>query len=470
MGRTRRRIAAGLAALVVTGTGLVAAAPAGAARAPRPAVIGCDRAATRVQVTASVVLDPSCTYTGGFDVRASNVVLDCRHALVQGSQGGIGILVETPADVDMSNVTIRDCRVDGWVNSIHLRRAGFNSLPAGHEYDHRLDRVSVVDSVLTNSRGVGLYVDGYVTHTLVQRVIVNNAGSTGIYLDAGSRYGRVMQNILVHNGYRENGATPEGTVTTFNGLTFRFWGPGREGIAVDGSRDNVITANWIVGNSAGGVFLYTNCGEYVHSDPANWVEHRFGADDNHVVGNLITGGETGVWVASRMGENVFPMDCSDVPYVSGPALAITLDRAPRTEIRGNLIGDTYSAIRVEDDGTRVLSNVIGGVDATRHGIIVGTPYRTSVLHHPVTDTVVQGNVSLIRGNRSPYRWVDGVAGLDARGNTALGVPAAFCAAPDVPRGPFVMVYALALQDPNGPPVPRPAYTVPRLGALGPCPA
>ena len=65
----------------------------------------------------------------------------------------------------------------------------------------------------------------------------------------------------------------------------------------------------------------------MHTDPANWVEHRFGAEDNTVVGNLITGGETGVWIGSRMGENVFPMDCSDVPYVSGPRQAITLDRA-----------------------------------------------------------------------------------------------------------------------------------------------
>jgi len=116
-------------------------------------------------------------------------------------------------------------------------------------------------------------------------------------------------------------------VTQFNGVTFRFWGPGREGIAVDGSRDNRISNNWIAENSAGGVFLYTNCGEYVHSDPTNWVEHRFGADDNTITGNLIAGGRAGVWVGSRMAENVYPMDCSDVPYVSGPVQAITLDRA-----------------------------------------------------------------------------------------------------------------------------------------------
>ena len=414
------------------------------------------------------MLDPSCTYTQGLDITASGVTLDCRGATIQSSGGGIGILVQTPADVDMADVTIRDCKVDGFVNSVHLRRQGFNSLPPGHEYDHHLDRVTIVDSVLTNSRGVGLYVDGYVTNTTIKHVLIRGAGSDGIYLDAGSRYGRVVENIVVENGLRENGPNPEGTVTQFGGLTFRFWGPGREGIAVDGSRDNRIAGNWIAANSAGGVFLYTNCGEYVHTDPASWVEHRFGAEDNTITGNLILGGRTGVWIGSRMAENVYPMDCSDVPYVSGPLQAITLDRAPRTTVRANVISGADSGVRVEDDGARIVGNLIGGADASHHAVIVGTPYRTAVLGHPVTNTVVKDNVSTIVGNTSPYRWVDGVSGLDARRNTALGGPSAFCRAPDVPHGPFVMVDAVAIQDPNGPPVPKPSFVVPRLGALPPC--
>jgi hypothetical protein len=86
----------------------------------------------------------------------------------------------------------------------------------------------------------------------------------------------------------------------------------------------------------------------------------------------------------------------------------------------------------------------------------------------VTDTVVRGNVSGIVGNASPFRWVDGLGTLDARRNTALGVPSGFCEAPSVPRGPFVMVYALAVQDPGAPPVPKPDFEVPRLGPLPAC--
>src|SRR6476469_5431 len=207
----RARHATALVAPAILVLGL--AAPAGAAAPsadPAPAVIGCDRAAHRIEVTVSSVLDPSCTYTAGFDITAADVTFDCRGALVQKAGGGIGILVETPADVDMAHVTIRNCRVDGFVNSIHLRRAGFNALPAGHEYDHPLDDVNVLDSILTGSRGVGLYVDGYVTNTTIRHVVVLGAGSDGIYLDAGSRYGRVVENVVAWNGYRENGPSPEG--------------------------------------------------------------------------------------------------------------------------------------------------------------------------------------------------------------------------------------------------------------------
>ena len=468
-GRARHLGAASLViALLAVGLGAGSAAASAPTRGPVTwSTVGCDRAGERVTVTVDSVLDPSCTYTAGFDITGSHVTLDCRGALIRGT-GGIGIMVQTPADVDMDDVTIRNCRVDGFLNSVHLRRQGFNALTAGHEYDHHLSGVNVVDSTLTNSRGVGLYVDGYVTYTTIRHVNIRGAGSDGIYLDAGSRYGRVVENVIQENGYRENGPLPEGTVTQFAGLTFRFWGPGREGIAVDGSRDNRIASNWIVDNSAGGVFLYTNCGEYVHTDPANWVEHRFGAEDNTIVGNVITGGRTGVWVGSRMAENVYPMDCSDVPYVSGTVQAITLDRAPHTTVRGNVITGVDYGVRVEDDGARVVGNLVGGADASRWAVIVGTPFRTSVLAHPVTDTIVKDNVATIVGNPTPYRWVDGVSGLDARRNTALGRPAAFCPAPDVPRGPFVMVDALVVQDPFGPPVPKPMFAVPRLGALPPC--
>ena len=463
-GHGMRRLAGVVVAVAIGLAGAAVATPA-AADDPLP-VAGCDRAATRIELTASAALDPSCTYTEGVTITASNVVLDCRQALIQRSGGGIGILVTTPADVDLVDVAIRNCRVDGFLNSIHLRRDGFNHLAAGEEYVHHLDGVHIEDNLLTNSRGVSIYVDGYVTGTVIQHNGIVNAGSDAVYLDAGSRYGTVVENALLHNGYGENG--PEGQVTDFNGVQFRSWGPGREGIAVDGSRDNLIARNWIIGSSAGGVFLYTNCGEYVHQQPDSWVEHRFGAEHNVVEDNIISGGENGVWVGSRMAENVFPMDCSDVPYVSGPIQAITLDRAAGNTVRRNTIMDVTYGVRVEDDGARVVHNTFLGTDASKWAVIVGTPFRTTALGHPVTDTVVRGNRSKIVGNPSPYRWVTATEGLLAWRNRALGTETGFCEAPEPPRGPFVMTYAIAVQPQGVPPVPKPDFEIPRLGALPAC--
>lgn len=448
----------------------LAASPAAAATpaANQAHTIGCDRAAAHVTITTTTHLDGSCTYTGGFDITASNVTLDCRGAHLEhtADDGTNAVTVAVAATANLANVTIRNCHINGFQHAIDIARNGANQLAAGHEYDNSLRNVVVEDNQISNTHAVGIYVHPYVTNTTLRRNTIANSASTGIYLDEGSRGVRVERNVLTGNGFVENG--PGGTNTTFSGLSVRYWGPGREAIAVDGSSNNVIRGNWMSGNSAGGVFLYTNCGENVHTDPADWLDHRYGAQHNDVAGNVIVGSGTGVWVASRMGENVLPMDCSDVPYVSGPLQSITLDRAPYNTVRSNLIVNANFGVRVEDDHTTVTGNRFIASSAADDAVVVGTPYRTSALAHPVTHTVVARNVSTITGNPSPYRWVDGFIDLRDSHNVALGTTSAMCKAPDIPRGPFVMVYAFAIQDPSQPPVPPPAYSVPSLGILPPC--
>ncbi len=76
-------------------------------------LIGCDRADERVEITVTSHLDPTCVYTSGFDITASDVVFDCQDALIKGpaGAGGRGIRVETPVDTPLSDVTIRNCNV-----------------------------------------------------------------------------------------------------------------------------------------------------------------------------------------------------------------------------------------------------------------------------------------------------------------------------------------------------------------------
>ncbi len=428
-----------------------------------PVLIPCSQADIRVTVTISSVLDPSCTYHAGFEITASNVTLDCRNALVSGiSANGVGIEVSSPVDVDLSDVTIRNCRMRGFLDSMRVTRVGFRTLTAGHEYDHGISGVVIEDSNVGGSTGVGIYVDAYVTRTTIRRNTIAGAGSTGIYFDAGS-----ADNVVEHNTIRDNGFvedSPAGQLFTLNGLQFRFWGTGREGIAIDGSLRNHIIDNVLSGNSAGGVFLYTNCGENVHNDPAAWIPRPYGADDNVISGNIFDGGVNGVWIGSRMAENLVPMDCSDPQYAPG----ITLDRAPRTTVTVNTFRDVVYGVRVEDDGAKVAGNSFVAADAASYAVIVGTPFRTTVLHRPVNGTVLLGNRAVITGNTSPYRWVDGETGSTVAANLANGAPVGWCKSADLPRGPFVFDIAFAYEPVGSPVTPPPDLTFPTVGPQTPC--
>jgi parallel beta-helix repeat protein len=169
-----------------------------------------------------------------------------------------------------------------------------------------------------------------------------------------------------------------------------------------------------------------------------------------------------------MGENTLPMDCTDPAYHEAPLARVVLDRANDNTVRGNRFVDVTYGIRVEDDGNRIEGNTFEGSTPDRHAVIVGTPFRTTVLGRPVTGTELVGNASTIAGNAHPYRWVHGHEGTVDDGNTAGGVPAALCAGVEPPRSLFVFVVAVAAATPDGnPPTTTPA-PLPVLGELAPC--
>jgi parallel beta-helix repeat protein len=430
-------------------------------------LIGCERAVERVEVVVDSHLDPTCVYSGGFDIRTSGVTLDCQDALVRAPEGvgGRGILVATTIDRPLTDVTVRNCTVEGFTNSLRVTRDGFRTLPTGVEYANGLERIVVEDSTFRASRGVGVFVDGYVEGVTIRRNTVTGTGSSGIYLETGSRRSRVEGNHLFGNGYRENG--PGGQPFTFSGLQLWFWGVGREGISIDGSYENEIVGNVIHDNSAGGIFLYKNCGEY--PDRPAYFERRYPADHNRIEGNVVIGETTGVWIGSRMGENTLPMSCTDSAYVDEPFRRVVLDRAAENAVRGNHFVDVTYGIRVEDDGNVVEGNTFGGGRSGLHAVIVGTPLRSTVLGLPVAGTVLRSNTADLPGNRHPYRWVTAHQGTVDEGNRSLGEAVSLCEGPEPPRSQFVFVIAVAAAGPGGtPPATTPDLTFPVLGDLPDC--
>lgn len=431
---------------------------------PGSTLLDCSQGGERVVLTASVHLDPSCTYSG-FDIVASGVTLDCRRARIVGPSGGRGIEIIAPPDTALTDVTVRNCRVEGFLNSIRIMREGFRTYAEGEEYLTPTADIVFEDNRFFGSRGVGVYVDAYVEDVTIRGNTIDGFGSTGIYLETGSRRNRVEGNSIINGGYVENG--PQGQARAFNGVQVWFWGVGREGLAIDGSYENVVVGNAFHNNSAGGIFLYKNCGEYPESP--RYFERRHHADGNLIEGNTFVGGRDGVWVGSRMAENTLPMECTDPAYVDEGLTRIVRDYAADNVVRGNRFVEVTYGIRVEDDGTVVEGNTFEGSDPAQHPVIIGTPYRTDVLGEPVSGTVLVDNVSTVAGNTSPYRWVHGHDSTTEAGNTALGVPAPTCEGEDPPRRPFIFVIAVAPMGPGGtPPTTTPDLTVPVLGELPPC--
>lgn len=402
--------------LVAAGLGLSAGVAHGAT------TIGCDQSATPIEIQASgeYRLDPSCVYRRGVTISASDVTLDCRRAVISDLDdvNGPGIMIVAPTDVALANVLVKSCEVRGFLNNVRVSREGFKDLADGQEYDVQYSNIRIESSKLFESRGSGLFVNGYVTGVTLRNLEIAYSGGVGIYLEAGSKGTLVERNYIHDNGYGD--VTPEGIPVTVGGTEFRYLSTGREGIAVDGARDNRIVRNRIENNSAGGIFLYKNCGEYFTEQPNQWWTRRYGADGNVIEGNKISGAYTGVWIGSRMAENTLFMDCSDPAYISGPVVRVHLDYARDNLVRRNTFVDVEYGIRVEDDGNRIESNRFRSKNAAHQAVLVGTLRRTSVLGLPVEDTVVTGNTSQIRGNAAPYGWIHGHVGTVFDRNRASG--------------------------------------------------
>lgn len=412
--------------------------------------IGCDRAGETLVLTTSAHLDPSCTFTGGVEIRASDVVLDCRGARIEDVAGtrGRGIVVAAPSTVALANVTVRNCIVAGFLNNVRITREGFRTLVEGTEYQNAFENIVIENSHLYSSRGSGVFVDAYVTGVTLRDLDIADSGSVGVYLEAGSKGNVVARNTLRGNGFGD--VVPEGVPFVLNGVEFRYRSTGREAIAVDGSRDNVIEDNWIEGSSAGGIFLYKNCGEDATARPNQWWPRRYGADGNRIERNVIRNEENGVWIGSRMAENQRFMDCSDPAYVANGFVRIHRDFAANNLVADNLFVDVTWGVRIEDDGNRVERNLFHSERQQAQAVLVGTRSRTDVLGEPVAGSVIADNHALISGNDEPYRWIHGQVGTVFHGNLShvesVEQPVAAILVPGTqpPIHPFLFVIELWL--------------------------
>ena len=429
--------------------------------------IGCAQAGDRIEITQSSHLDPSCDWTAGFDITASDVVFDCRGAVVSGVapyKGLRGIHVKAPTDVALEHVTVRNCIVEGFLNGYHVERLGFRDLTPEDGYDVTFSDIVFENVVARDTRGVGMFVNGFVTDVTIRDAEVTRAGSSGIYLDTDSAENVITRAHVHDNGHIENG--PDGQLRTIDGLDVWWWGTGREGISIDGSARNHVVDNVIERNVAAGILVYKNCGEFHESRPDRWWGRFSGSDDNVIERNVIRDEQHGVWIGSRMAENQYFMECSDPAYGEDVLVRYHEDKADRNTVRDNSFTDVRYGVRVEDDGTMVTGNTFTGSDPASLAVLVGTKLRAELLGRPVVGTVVRGNAADIEGVSHPYRWIPSQTGTVYEANTSAGAVVDWCEGAQPTINPILFVVAIEIPVPEDPVPPPPVPPVEQP----PCPA
>ena len=217
---------AALAAL----TSVAAAAPA-----PGSQLIDCSQADDRVEITVSSHLDPSCTWTRGVRITASDVVLDCQGArhLRRRTASAASRSPRRPTRA-LSNITVRNCDIEGFLNNVRINREGFRDLAEGVEYENAFSNIVIEDSTLPElarrrrlRRRLRRPASRCAACTSRARAA---PASTWSRLEghASSRTATSSTTASARTG--RSGNSSKSAVWTTSGI----WGTGREGLSIDG--------------------------------------------------------------------------------------------------------------------------------------------------------------------------------------------------------------------------------------------
>ena len=348
--------------------------------------------------------------------------------------------ITADSDTVLAHITVRNCVISGFLNNVRVSRQGFRNLVPGSDYDAPFSDIVIENSRLVSSRGSGVFVNAYVTGVTLRHLDIGNSGGVGIYLEAGSK-----DNVVEHNTIHNNGF---GDVDPVNGVPFDLGGgvqvrvlqTGREGIAIDGSRNNRIANNVIHSNAAGGIFLYKNCGEYATQKPNQWWQRNYGADGNVLDGNVIVNEAQGIWVGSRMAENQYFLDCSDPAYASGSLHRVHLDYAKNNVVRNNTLARGGQC----DPGRGRRHHDREQLDHQQRPRAHGESssarkLRTELLGQPVDGTSISGNRVTIPNPAAAYGWVHGQTNTTFGANMVNGQPAALAAGTQPPINAWLFV-------------------------------
>lgn len=269
---------------------------------------------TEVQVNCSVRLPPNTVVTKMLRFvgdSTSDVVFDCRDSkiepdrLLQEQYPAIRVQ-SARSEVNgqyvysrPANVRIENCQVYG---SVRIASSYYRPTPDDEFSDYKnqtgpdyvrqlretsptritLDNLRVHNDAITDS----VYFEQGVTElTLSNSKIFHDAPGLSLYISAESGFNRIDNNEFHHSSHNK-----------------------REVLALDSSEYNMITNNWFSGLRFSGIELYRNCGE---RGQIRYTGPRYNLIDNNIFyySPDYSGGEPGVYIASRNGEGTRSYDC-----------------------------------------------------------------------------------------------------------------------------------------------------------------
>lgn len=286
-----------------------------------------------------VKLERGCVYNQTIVINESNVSVDCDGAILDGlNKKKYGILINGKGR-PLRNVSVSNCTVKNFSAQGVLVTSGIPDYQrvSDREYNYSMSPTDIMlkNLVVENSGGVGVFFHSYVTHAVLQDSKVIASRGAGIYLEHSSRDNSLINNVIKNNGRWDGPKTGQ-----------------REGVAIDSSARNLIQGNDFINNSAGGVFLYKNCGQRFSKGRSviRWQP----SNDNVIKGNRFFDEKVGVWVASRQSRNQLKSDCGDKPLDSEGKYF--QDFANHNAIEGNKFCRNKVPIKIEGDDNLVRNN------------------------------------------------------------------------------------------------------------------
>jgi len=394
------------------------------AGAPDPGIRSLKKCATPQGLRGDVHLEPACRYTAPLVLAHSDTRLDCRGATFSGF-GGRAITIRP----GLKNVTVRNCHLVD-TGGLLVEAADLAHAAANRETARKASSSGIVISHMTidSSRMTGIFVDHFVKGLRIEKSVVTNGATVGIYLEYGSQSTIVRGNIIRGNGFIANNGVP------------RLGPTRREGLSIDASAFNLIEGNLFDRNALGGVLLYKNCHEY-HSTQAHSLPRLQPAYSNIIRGNVFRDMPIGVWIAARQARDLATWDCGDdspyanpvpldvlkgrkggasdsllshrfnVEFLSGlfssqvdrigmpirGGVSIYLDLAFDNTVEANNFQRLDTGVRVEDDNNTIRSNLFNG---SFDYVYVGSPFRSRLLNRPVTGTRIVNNKARTPGGKS----------------------------------------------------------------------